>query len=222
MSFARNYHSWILDKFRPHLGRDVAEVGAGSGNFSELLLGESTVRRLVSFEPSANMFPHLESTLARDSRATAINDFFGPRTRLFEEAFDSILYVNVLEHVEDDLAELSMARTCLKPGGKLLVFVPACSWLMSDFDRRIGHFRRYTKSGLQEVVRKASFRVESAKYFDLPGVLPWFLVFVLLHKNLSGGNVTLYDRLVVPWLRHLESICAPPIGKNLLLVASKD
>jgi hypothetical protein len=92
---------------------------------------------------------------------------------------------------------------------------------MSDFDRSIGHFRRYRKGDLLRVVEDAGFRVEKCRYFDLLGILPWYLVFVLMKRTLSGGNVSTYDRFVVPWLRRVERWVAPPIGKNLLLSARK-
>jgi 2-polyprenyl-3-methyl-5-hydroxy-6-metoxy-1,4-benzoquinol methylase len=100
MSFARNYHRWILDEYRPHLGVDLAEIGAGSGNFSEMLLSEPQVRSLVSFEPSANMFPHLARTLSsHGSRARAVQGYLSDHSEGLRSAFDTVLYVNVLEHV---------------------------------------------------------------------------------------------------------------------------
>lgn len=222
MSFARNYHRWILDGFRPQLGADVAEIGAGSGNFSEMLLSEPQVRSLVAFEPSANMFPRLAQALApHKSKARAIQGYLADHAEGLRESFDTVLYVNVLEHVPDQGHELAQAWSLLRPGGTLLVFVPACPFLMSDFDRSIGHFRRYRKADLVAVVQGAGFRVERCRYFDILGILPWYLVFVLMKRTLSGGNVSSYDKFVVPWLRRLEGMVTPPIGKNLFLIAHK-
>lgn len=222
MSFARNYHRWILDAFRSHLGGDLAEIGAGSGNFSEMLLSEPQVRSLVSFEPSSNMFPHLVRTLSpHGARARAVPGYLSEHSEGLRSSFDTVLYVNVLEHVPDQARELAHASALLRPGGSLLVFVPACPFLMSDFDRSIGHFRRYRERDLREVVGNAGFRIEECRYFDLLGILPWYVVFVLMKRTLSGGNVSTYDRFVVPWLRRLEAMVAPPIGKNLLLIARK-
>ncbi len=216
MSFALNYHRWILAEFLPHLGADVAEVGAGVGSFSALLLAEK-IERLTSFEPSGNMFPLLQAALAKDPRATAVNDFFGRADA--GHRYDSVLYVNVLEHVEDDALELENARRHLKPDGTLLIFVPALAWLYSEFDRRIGHFRRYRKGELVTRVQQAGFDVLHARWFDVAGILPWYLNFVLLKNSMGGASVSAYDRLVVPPMRWLEGLIAPPIGKNVLLVA---
>jgi SAM-dependent methyltransferase len=216
MSFAENYHEWVLSHFDAFLQGRIAEVGAGSGNLSRMLLKRTGIRELCCFEPSSNMFPLLEKRLQGESRATCTNGFFGGG-----EGFDGILYANVLEHVEDDENELRIVHGALRPGGSLLVFVPAGRWLYSDFDRSIGHYRRYTKNELAAKVKSAGFVVQTCRYLDSVGVVPWYLAFVLLRKSLSPGNVSVYDRLVVPWLRRIETVLPPPFGKNLVLVATK-
>lgn len=218
MSFAENYHSWVISEFMPYLRGNVAEVGAGTGNFSRLLL-KSNISSLTSFEPSSNMFPLLTANLAKDSRAKAVNEYFSQRNT--DELFDTILYVNVLEHIEDDLAELVTVKTALVAGGNLLVFVPAMPWLFGELDRQVGHFRRYTQPGLVDLVRTAGFSVVKVRYFDLLGIIPWYINFVLLKNILSSSNVRLYDRLAVPVMRLIEKLVSPPVGKNLLLVAKK-
>jgi len=217
MSFARNYHRWILSEFFPYLGATVAEVGAGIGNFSALLL-ETPLTRLIVYEPSPNMFPALSMALAREPRVLAVNDFFGTGEMA---NFDAVVYVNVLEHVEDDHAELARAFDRLRSGGHLLLFVPALSWLYSDLDRRLGHFRRYSRVGLRDLAHASGFAVVKSHYFDFAGILPWYVNFVLLHNELGGRSVALYDRIVVPIMRAIEKRVQPPIGKNVLLVARK-
>lgn len=218
MSFAGNYHRWILRELRPYLGRSVAEVGAGVGSFSRLIL-EAGIDRLKAYEPSQNMYPELQKALGRNPRATAVNAFFGSVST--SECFDSILYVNVLEHIEDDESEIAKAREALNPDGHLLIFVPALSWLYSELDRQVGHFRRYTKPGLVDLTRRAGLRVVKAQYFDVAGIIPWYVNFVLLKNTIGSGSVSLYDKVVVPVMRNLESLVPPPIGKNVLLVARK-
>jgi SAM-dependent methyltransferase len=218
MSSAVNYHRWIIDEFAPYLGGDVAEVGAGIGTMSQLILA-NPVRRLHAFEPSSNMFPKLAEELREDSRAVAVNEFFGAKQA--GKGFDTIVYINVLEHVEDDRAELSHAWQALKPGGHLLVFVPALQWLYSEFDKQVGHFRRYNRDALAADARAAGFAVEKASYFDAAGVMPWYINFVLLRRPMGSGSVSLYDKVAVPAIRFLENIVTPPIGKNILLVARK-
>lgn len=219
MSFAKNYHRWILAEFSPYLGQNIAEVGAGTGNFSILLL-ETNIRKLKAFEPSDNMFPLLKKTLSKDKRACVENNFFG-RTITEEEHFDSVLYVNVLEHIEDDMSELIKAHDALVSGGRLLIFAPALPALYSNMDRQIGHFRRYTKKNLLKLVQNSGFSIIKAKYFDVAGIIPWYINFVLLKNQMSSRSISLYDKAVVPIMRIVENTVAPPIGKNLLVIAKK-
>jgi SAM-dependent methyltransferase len=202
MSFAVNYHAWILEEIEPFLGDVTAEVGAGSGSFSRLLL-TTTIKCLYAFEPSTEMFSLLVQNLQDQGRARVVHGFFDPG--FLHELLDSICYINVLEHIQDDLAELLKAREALKPRGRLILFVPALEWLYSDQDRSIGHFRRYTQKELQHLVRSAGFAITASRYFDLAGVLPWFFNFVVLKNSLNSTNVSLYDRVVVPVMRGLEN-----------------
>jgi SAM-dependent methyltransferase len=219
MSFALNYHRWIMDELAPFLGESVAEVGAGTGNFSKLIL-DTGVGRLTAFEPSENMYPMLAEFLGPHANASAVNGFFARPDD--GERFSSVCYVNVLEHIEDDAAELRIAHDALEAGGHLLIFVPALPRLYSELDRQVGHFRRYVKKGLEATVAGAGFNIVKSRYFDIAGILPWYVNFVLLGNSIGSGSVSLYDRLVIPPMRRIERLIKPPIGKNLLLVARKD
>ena len=218
MSFAVNYHKWIINELKPFFGNTVVEVGAGRGDLSALLL-QTGLNKLFVFEPSSNLFPVLKTKVEGWSRIKAINEFFNPD--LVPNTIDSILYINVLEHIEDDRAELLNAYRALPVGGFLLLFVPALPQLYSEFDRSVGHFRRYYKKELIQRVEEAGFEVEKARYFDLAGIIPWYVNFVLLKNSFSAGSVTAYDKLVVPPMRVFEKWLAPFIGKNVLLVARK-
>ena len=220
MYFAKNYHKWILYEFAPYLGNVIAEIGAGTGNFSSFLI-EKGVEHLIAFEPSNNMFPLLDDRLGKANKVKTINAFFRDKAHQYENTFDSVLYVNVLEHIEDDKNELSYAYKTVKEKGHLLIFVPALSFLYSDLDKKVGHYRRYHKQGLVELIQSAGFSIKKVKYFDISGIIPWYFAFVLFKKTTTEGNVSLYDRLIVPVMRKFESIITPIIGKNLLLVAQK-
>ena len=218
MSFAVNYHRWIINEFESYFGEIVAEVGAGTGSISELLL-EKNIKSLSAFEPSQNMYPLLEKTLQKEKRAKAINDFFaGEHIR---ETFDSVVYINILEHVEEDHVELTNVLTALKPGGYLLLFVPALEWLYSEVDKQMGHVRRYTKNSLVNLVEDVGFTIVKERYFDLLGIIPWYINFVLLRSSFGSRRVALYDNLVVPLMKIVESRIPVPIGKNILIVGKK-
>ena len=220
MAGAKNYYAWIIDEFAPYLGAKGAEVGAGSGTFSEIL-ASTGLSHLTSFEPSPNMYALLEKRFQGRARVETRQAYVEDVAHLYPGAFDSVTYVNVLEHVRDDLRELRIAGGMLAPGGHLLLFVPAHQLLYSPFDRECGHYRRYNKKDLSEIVERSGLSIRTVKYFDVPGAFAWFLMFVLLRRTLTGGSVRAYDRLVVPLARKTEKIVPPPFGKNLLLVARK-
>jgi hypothetical protein len=131
-----------------------------------------------------------------------------------------VIYLNVLEHIEDDLGELRAARTLLKPGGHLLIFVPAHAWLMSALDRQFGHHRRYSLRGLERLCRAAGLDVVTHRHFDLMGILPWWLRYRLLGSmKMEPSAVRLYDRFMVPIARAAETRVRPPMGKNILMIS---
>ncbi|HET6232712.1 MAG TPA: class I SAM-dependent methyltransferase [Longimicrobiaceae bacterium] len=220
MSFAHNYHRWIVGELAPFLGERAAEVGAGSGDVSRLLL-DAGVRHLLAVEPSAEMFPRLRDSVAGDARVDAWQALFADVAPEVAGTLDSAVYVNVLEHVPDDAAELAHVYRALKPGGHVCIFVPALSWLYSDFDASIGHFRRYHRAPLRKLLERSGFEVVRLRWFDLAGILPWLVVFRLMRRRLTGANVSAYDRFVVPVLGALERRIPVPIGKNLLAVGRK-
>jgi SAM-dependent methyltransferase len=226
MSFAVNYHKWILAEFRPYLGDRIVEVGAGTGSFSALLV-ETAPSSLVVVEPSG-MFEALRRNLSATDGGTSVEFHNAIFADVIDQIVgrgrpDSILYVNVLEHIEDDRRELELIHSALRPGGRCLIFVPALQSLYGPFDKRIGHFRRYGKRAIETKCAEAGFKVIKSSYFDMLRVLPWWFNYrVLRLDDLRPGAVSLYDRLAVPIMKRAEGVLPVPIGKNLLVVAEKE
>jgi SAM-dependent methyltransferase len=234
MSFARNYHRWILELFEPYLGSRLVEVGAGTGSFSELLFALRP-ESLSLVEPSTEMHAHLVETVARMNDATHAATHHATRVQTYNDTFehiaarlsvearpDSIIYVNVLEHVREDERELALMRETLSPGGRVFIFVPALQWLYGSFDRQVGHHRRYTRGELTSKCERVGLRVLKSTYFDAAGILPWWLKYrVLRSERMEAGAVKFYDDFCVPPLKRIERLIPPPIGKNVLLIAEK-
>jgi SAM-dependent methyltransferase len=220
MFFAVNYHRWILRIFKPYLGRNIVEVGAGTGGFSEMLL-QTHPESLILVEPADNMFAILEQALPATKTIhgtfrQSLNDICEPSRP------DSVVYVNVLEHIEDDDVELKAIYDVLVPGGRVCIFVPALQNLMGSIDRELGHFRRYSRSNLEDKCKAAGFRVRLSTYFDVLGVAPWwFMNRVIKSKSLSHQGVRFYDKYIVPIGQWAEGLIPPPIGKNVILIGEK-
>lgn len=221
MGVAENYPKWIVEEFTPYLKGDIADVGAGSGNFSKYLL-ETKVDSIHAFEPCSNMHAILSRRYSTEDRVNTVNSYVTEVSDEYRGKFDAVVYNNVMEHVEDDESELKAVYQMLKPGGCVLIYVPALQWLYSDFDKSLGHFRRYEKATGADLLVRTGFAVDTVKYTDVLGVLPWFLCMKVLKSKLSKGRVGLYDRVGVPLTRMIEKIAPMPIGKNLLIVGRKE
>ena len=221
MSYAENYNKWIIELFSPYIGDKVAEIGAGTGNLTRLLLENDLISELTAFEPSSKMYNYLTQNIDSNKKVTLINSIFSESSDMHLNMLDSIFYINVLEHVKDDIAEVNLMHNALNVDGYACVFVPALSWLYSDFDKSIGHFRRYHKDQLIQLFDSNGFEVVTVKHIDMLGILPWYINFVLMKRVLDQNTTKIYDRFIIPIIRIIDKIAPSPIGKNLLIVAKK-
>lgn len=217
----RRYRQWILDELQPHVGGRAVEIGAGIGTYSPDLLQRALSLDLV--EPSSSQHQRLLERFAGDVRAHVIQCSAEQWAASAEPgSYDSVVMINVLEHIEDDRAVLKGIHRALKPKGRLLIFVPALMVLYSKLDRLFGHYRRYHRAELLDKTKAAGFEMQRCRYFDLLGTVPWFLVNRLAGATrFSAGAARLYDAIGVPVTRALERVITPPFGKNLVLVATK-
>ena len=220
MVSAENYYRWILQRFSPYLGRHIIEVGSGVGTLADLVFRSALPDTLVLVEPASNLFPILRQRFDQEARISLVHGYADaiPSTVMA----DCIILVNVLEHVEDTPAFLSLLLSRLLPGGRLLVLVPAGPALFGSLDRAFGHHRRYTRATLIASLQSSGFSVPSMEYFNLPGIVSWFIAGKILRKTtLSRRDVLFYDRWVVPWISALEAHWVPPFGQSLIAVAEK-
>jgi SAM-dependent methyltransferase len=221
MSFANNYHLWILEEFRPFFGKHLLEVGAGTGDFSELLL-QTQPDSLTVVEPSKNMFPLLEETLKHRPNTEWFNAFFGDVYQSLSTQPNTIIYVNVLEHISEDKSELTYVYQALPVGGHVCIFVPALQWLYGTADMNVGHVRRYYKKPLEAIVESVGFEIVKSNYFDIAGIIPWWILFCLFKsQSIKANQVSVYDKVVVPIMRRIEKTIPIPIGKNIVMVGKK-
>jgi SAM-dependent methyltransferase len=134
--------------------------------------------------------------------------------------YDSIVLINVLEHIQDDAVALKQLAGALKPGGRLVLWVPALPRLYSDFDRRVGHFRRYRLRTLADLVESAGLAVVDARYVNVAGALAWWVLAKKLGQvPTTSARVRLFDRAFVPIVRRLESVRRPPFGQSIFCAA---
>jgi len=220
LAHAKNYYAWVLRHFEPFLGPTVVEVGAGIGTFSAFLLSVARVNRLIAMEPASNTYPALEQRFRDDPRVLTLRGFLNDHYR--DVTADAFVAVNVLEHIADDMAFLEQARESVVEGGSLLLFVPALPALFGSLDRAFEHKRRYTKRSLSDTIEAAGWNVHRISYMNFTGIIAWFIAGRVLHRtNIAAGQAKAYDALIVPWLSRLESLIEPPIGSNLVAIATR-
>ena len=220
VSEATNYYRWIIDSFAGSFGKRIVEAGAGIGTVSDLVLKHASPERLLLIEPAGNNIPPLHQRFDADARVRIhhgyLEDVASPNSA------DTVIAVNVLEHVERDAEFLSAAYKTLVPGGVLLLLVPGVPAIYGSLDRAFDHYRRYTRHGLRGSLSIAGFEIETLHYLNMIGVVAWFVSGRIMHRTTLGRRqVRFYDRWVIPWLRRIESHFHPRIGQSLLAIARK-
>ncbi|MBI5478582.1 MAG: class I SAM-dependent methyltransferase [Deltaproteobacteria bacterium] len=211
--------AWTVDRLRPWCGRRVLEVGAGIGSLSELLVDREL---LVATDVDEQLLARLRQRFA--GHANVIVEHLDlaalPLERLRRHRVDTVLCVNVLEHVQDDRGALGALAALLPPGGHLLLAVPALPWLYGSLDRALGHHRRYARGALVRLLEDTGFRAVHLAFANVLGIPGWFLNSRVLRKTLlPRGQVRLYDQL--SWLLRLEDRVRLPVGMSLFAVATR-
>src|SRR6266403_4779267 len=168
MAAAPRYNRWMFDRLRPWVGRRVLEIGAGIGNMSAFLVDRERVvltdTERFYLGRLRERFAHRPHVSVVELRLPAVNP------GLVAERLDTVVCLNVLEHIEDDRGSLRAMRDLLQPGGRVVLLVPSLRALYGSLDRALGHFRRYVPAELSEKLRAAGCRLRHNEYFNLAGV----------------------------------------------------
>ena len=210
-----NYNEWLRCLVEPASRGRVLEVGAGVGTFTLALL--KSAEHVVAVEPSERGSSALRHATANDLRVTVVHGYVADAGTA--GPFDGAVLSNVLEHIEHDEEALRELAGVVRPGGYVAVFSPAFQLLMSDFDRSIGHVRRYRKRELAARFERAGFEIVEARYVNLPGFFAWLLVARVLRRRPTDSALSrFYDRFVVPPTRWVESHARPPFGQSVLVI----
>ncbi len=220
---ARRYNAWICERAESSIGQRVLEVGSGIGNIVSEVLSRPHVQSVVATDLRASSLAVLRDRFGHDTRlSTEVwNAEEPPPQSLLAEKFDTVICSNVLEHICDHERALKHMRQILKPGGKLVLLVPANPDIYSGLDEELGHFRRYTKEELLRVLGAAGFNVSGLISHNLVGALGWWWVGkVRGRRTLRARDTKNFDKLV-PVLKHLDpyitKVCG---GVSLIAIAS--
>lgn len=210
-----NYNHWIYSLCRPFLGDSICEIGAGIGNLTRFFLSAD---RVVAVEPETKYTDALHALAARhlnlDVQHAALADYAAAPVA----ACDSVLCVNVLEHIEDDAEAVGSLGRCVKPGGNVILYVPASPWSFGRLDEKLGHFRRYNKKMIRRLARQCGMRIDALRYVNFIGALGWcWRSRILKTEVIDHADARFVDRLV-PYLSAMERIVPPLFGQSLFVV----
>lgn len=221
---APNYRRWLRSLASPHLGSRLLDIGSGTGYVTEVFTDREAV---VALEGYATYIPRLRERFAAQPHVKVLHADITDQAVLPQLAaadLDSAVSFNVFEHIEDDRLALRHVHQVLRPGGTLVLFVPASMSIYSELDRHLGHHRRYVRGELIAKAREAGFEVRRVRHVNLPGYFAWFVNSRLARgRGFVGGTamVSRYDRLAIPAIAWLERRVRVPFGQSLLLVAAK-
>lgn len=219
MGFLVNYNDLIYQQIKPFIGKKVLEIGAGIGNITRYLL---KAEQLVVTEISDENIFYLNRRFGEYPDFKILKQYITDANidELRSYNFDTVVIINVLEHIKDDKGVLATIRKVIQKDGRLLILVPALPYLLGDLDISVGHYRRYSKKDLVDLLHSAGFFIEEIHYFNFLGILGWFLSSkILKKKNFSYISLRLFDKLC--WLLKLEKIFKFSFGLSLIAVCKK-
>jgi SAM-dependent methyltransferase len=215
---AKNWRNYWISRVCPYISGDVAEIGAGLGA-NTLLIHRCGVRSMFCLEPDVELASRLSAAVrGMEGVTTSV----GPIRILSGHAFDCIVYIDVLEHIEDDKSELERACLLLRPSGRLIVLAPAHQALYSPFDRAIGHYRRYDSASLKSCA-PPWLRLEKMEYLDSVGLLASAMNrFVLRQSAPTLRQILLWDRVMIRASKVLDPLLRHHFGKSIIAVWVRD
>ncbi|MFP6580971.1 MAG: class I SAM-dependent methyltransferase [Candidatus Hydrogenedentota bacterium] len=213
---ATNWKSYWASFVSDFIEGDILEVGAGTGGNLRHLY-RSHVDSWVCVEPDTELIASLQSSIDSLPSEFSGQIIEGTIRDLPEvDRFDAIFYIDVIEHIEDDREELEVATSRLKPGGRLIILVPAHNWLFSPFDASIGHFRRYTRRSLQEVI-PPNLMEKRLIYLDSVGMLASLANRLILRSSTpTAKQIDLWDKRIVPVSRIIDPVAGYRLGKTVV------
>jgi 2-polyprenyl-3-methyl-5-hydroxy-6-metoxy-1,4-benzoquinol methylase len=218
---ATHWKNYMFSQFARFVKGDVLEVGAGIGTNTIILSNRKDIgfNSWTVTEIDENQVEILKKIKEDrfDEKYTVSNSYVSD----LNKNYDTILYIDVIEHIENDKAELLNANSKLNPQGHLIILCPAHNWLFSPFDKAIGHFRRYNKKMYLDILPEG-FEVVRLRYLDSVGILASAANKLMLHQNYpTKENIKLWDNYLVPISKIVDGVLGYALGKSVLIVAKK-
>jgi SAM-dependent methyltransferase len=215
LATAVNHRRWFIELALPYLGDNPIEIGSGLGDYA--LEWSEHLPRFTATEADPDRLVLLKERLA-DHPTIDVRQMLLPTTETGD--YSAAVSYNVLEHIEDHATALRSMATLVRPGGKVILIVPAFMFAMSNVDIATGHVRRYTKKSMRAVMDEAGLEIEKLHYANALGLIGYYAatsIFKLAPKE--GPMVKIYDSVVLPVTKAFESVVRPPFGQSVFVVA---
>jgi 2-polyprenyl-3-methyl-5-hydroxy-6-metoxy-1,4-benzoquinol methylase len=222
MARTTNYNKWIFNMYREYVGNSVLDIGAGLGTFVDFI---KHGRAITILETSTQAIRKLRTKYKRLKNIEVIKgDLSSPISHLpsliSKKKINTVICLNTLEHVKNDKTMLANIRRCLRPKGKLILYVPALKALFGTLDINLGHVRRYSKSELERMLKRCGFKIIESRYVNFIGLFSWFLYSrILKRKRVKEKRLLFYDKWFILALSKIERLIPPPFGQSLFVVA---
>ncbi len=218
-ALAKNWKAYFASALAPFIRGEVAEPGAGLGATTLTLCDPKETAGWLCIEPDRTMADGLARARAEGGLPARCSVHRGVLADLpADRLFDTITYIDVIEHIEDDRREFASAASRLKPGGRIVILAPAWQHLFSPFDARIGHFRRYSRGGLTALAAPG-LRLETSFYLDSVGYFASLANRLLLRQGSPAkSQILLWDNVMVPASRVVDRLCLRSVGRSVVAV----
>jgi len=215
LATAVNHRRWFVELALPYLGDDPIEIGSGLGDYA--LEWADRMPRFTATEADPERLVRLKERMV-DHPSVLVREMLLPTEDTGN--YSAAVSYNVLEHIEDHVGALRSIATLVRPGGKIVLIVPAFMFAMSPVDIATGHVRRYTKKTMRAALTEAGLEVEKLRYANALGLIGYYVatsIFKLAPKE--GAMVKIYDMFVLPVTKFVESLVKPPFGQSVFAVA---
>ena len=214
---AKNYRTYQLDLIKNFIGNKILEIGPGNGEIIEHFINDK--RKITLIDNDSEISKVLNKKFKDHQNIKILNS----EINSVNEKFNSILYMDVIEHIENDIEELDRACNLLSDSGKLIIIVPAFNFLFSDFDKDVGHYRRYYKKNFLEYAKSKRLKILSLKYFDSIGFLILCMSKLLNFKGRNNAVIGIKVwNLLMPLSRLIDKLFFHQFGKSLICVIQKN
>ena len=213
---SKNFRKYQLELIKDYINGKVAEVGPGNGmNLSYYI---NLPKKIYLFEPTLKLFKNLKKNFKKNKKIYFVNKKFQTK----KNTYDTVLYLDVLEHIKDDQNEIRKAISSIKKGGYLIINVPAYSHLYSKFDKDVGHVKRYEKKDFFKLLKEFKIGSSQFVYYDSIGYMLSFMskIFITNYKKNFEKKIKFWDSLI--WLsKILDKVIFNLFGKSLLVIIKK-